>query len=127
MDPLTGHEKSSSTSPPTVRTSSWAGIANWCWFHLLTSVALAFSLASWWGLGGLRRLVRRSNGGPEADGEGGSAAAAGLHAAHPLPTVLSREERACTRDAFNHQWHGGEHVSLAGTRAPIVRVPSCPV
>ena len=37
---------------------------------LLTSVALAFSLASWWGLGGLCRLVRRSNGGSEADGKG---------------------------------------------------------
>ena len=70
---------------------------------LLTSVALAFSLASWWGLARFRRLVRRSNGGPEADGQSRSAASAGLHAAHPLPTVLSREKRACTRGAFNHQ------------------------
>ena len=60
---------------------------------VLVAVSLAFSLASWWGVASERRILDQRDRRVSAHGKGRSAAAAGLHAAHPLQAVLSGKER----------------------------------
>src|ERR1700760_2487117 len=65
---------------------------------------LAFSLASWWGIGLAGAILGGPGGALAADGQGGPTTASCLPPAHPVRRFLSSKERSSWPDYRNAEW-----------------------